>query len=187
MISLRHLSSSGSCTYTCYNPSFHTSTSMPPFASFRSKPLAWKSIVVSHPFSHHPSRSIPRSISQPVPGRSTFSNNCVIEFRSHRSPPKTFARAMPPSGDVRQGGDDAPPKTRVLFVCLGNICRSPTAEAVFRAVVERNGLGDRFDIASCGTGGGSSNWYKVRTPLTSLIPFFVLETLSLQATFSVLS
>jgi len=48
-------------------------------------------------------------------------------------------------------------KTGVLFVCLGNICRSPTAEAVFRAVVERRGLAEKFFIDSCGTGGGASN------------------------------
>ena len=41
--------------------------------------------------------------------------------------------------------------TRVLFVCLGNICRSPTAEAVFRARAERAGLAVTVD--SCGTGG----------------------------------
>jgi hypothetical protein len=42
----------------------------------------------------------------------------------------------------------------------GNICRSPTAEAVFRSVVERKGLADQFDIDSCGTGGGAASWYK---------------------------
>lgn len=42
---------------------------------------------------------------------------------------------------------------RVLFVCLGNICRSPMAEAVFRHEVEAAGLGDRIDIDSAGTGG----------------------------------
>lgn len=41
--------------------------------------------------------------------------------------------------------------TRVLFVCLGNICRSPTAEAVFRARAEAAGL--RVTVDSCGTGG----------------------------------
>jgi protein-tyrosine phosphatase len=40
----------------------------------------------------------------------------------------------------------------VLFVCLGNICRSPTAEAVFRARVKRAGLGDVIAVASAGTG-----------------------------------
>ena len=41
---------------------------------------------------------------------------------------------------------------RVLFVCLGNICRSPTAEGVFRQTVESRGLNQRFDIDSAGTG-----------------------------------
>ena len=40
----------------------------------------------------------------------------------------------------------------VLFVCLGNICRSPTAEGVFRAFVERKGLIDAIRIDSAGTG-----------------------------------
>jgi protein-tyrosine phosphatase len=40
----------------------------------------------------------------------------------------------------------------VLFVCLGNICRSPTAEGVFRALCEREGLGDAVRIESAGTG-----------------------------------
>jgi protein-tyrosine phosphatase len=39
----------------------------------------------------------------------------------------------------------------VLFVCLGNICRSPLAEGVFRDIVEREELGDRFRIDSAGT------------------------------------
>lgn len=41
---------------------------------------------------------------------------------------------------------------RVLFVCLGNICRSPTAEGVFRHAVEARGLGPQFEIDSAGTG-----------------------------------
>lgn len=39
----------------------------------------------------------------------------------------------------------------VLFVCLGNICRSPTAEGVFRDLVEREGLSDKIKIDSAGT------------------------------------
>jgi protein-tyrosine phosphatase len=39
----------------------------------------------------------------------------------------------------------------VLFVCLGNICRSPLAEGVFRQVVEEEGLADSFRIDSAGT------------------------------------
>jgi protein-tyrosine phosphatase len=41
---------------------------------------------------------------------------------------------------------------RVQFVCLGNICRSPLAEAVFRYQVEQAGLASHFEIASSGTG-----------------------------------
>ena len=42
---------------------------------------------------------------------------------------------------------------RVLFVCLGNICRSPLAEALFEQKVAEAGLADRFEIDSAGTGG----------------------------------
>lgn len=42
---------------------------------------------------------------------------------------------------------------KVLFVCTGNICRSPTAEAVFRQMVDDAGLSDRVEIASAGTHG----------------------------------
>ena len=44
------------------------------------------------------------------------------------------------------------PDTAVLFVCLGNICRSPTAEGVFRAAVERAGLAHRIAMDSAGLG-----------------------------------
>jgi protein-tyrosine phosphatase len=42
---------------------------------------------------------------------------------------------------------------RLLFVCLGNICRSPTAEGVMRGLVRDAGLEDRIEIDSAGTGG----------------------------------
>ncbi len=45
-------------------------------------------------------------------------------------------------------------KQRVLFVCLGNICRSPAAEGVLRALTEREGLSQYFEIDSAGTYGG---------------------------------
>ncbi len=41
---------------------------------------------------------------------------------------------------------------RILFVCLGNICRSPTAEGVMRALVREAGLEDEIEIDSAGTG-----------------------------------
>ncbi len=40
----------------------------------------------------------------------------------------------------------------VVFVCLGNICRSPMAEAVFQHLVDEAGLSDKIAVDSCGTG-----------------------------------
>ncbi len=40
----------------------------------------------------------------------------------------------------------------VLFVCLGNICRSPLAEGVFRRLLSDRELADAFHVDSCGTG-----------------------------------
>jgi protein-tyrosine phosphatase len=44
-------------------------------------------------------------------------------------------------------------KQKVLFVCMGNICRSPTAEGVTRALAEREGLQAHFEFDSAGTHG----------------------------------
>lgn len=41
-------------------------------------------------------------------------------------------------------------KERILFVCHGNICRSPMAEYIFKHLVRKAGLEDRFEIASAG-------------------------------------
>jgi protein-tyrosine phosphatase len=45
---------------------------------------------------------------------------------------------------------DIPP-VRVLFVCMGNICRSPTAHGVFQALVETEGLVEWIEVDSAGT------------------------------------
>lgn len=45
-------------------------------------------------------------------------------------------------------------KTKVLFVCLGNICRSPAAEGILRSIAERRGLSDRIGVDSAGTYSG---------------------------------
>jgi len=49
---------------------------------------------------------------------------------------------------------------RVLFVCLGNICRSPTAEAVLRHKLDEAGLSDRIEVDSAGTG----DWHVGKSP-----------------------
>ena len=46
-------------------------------------------------------------------------------------------------------GDRKP--TKILFVCLGNICRSPSAEGIFKHIVESRGLARLFEIDSAGT------------------------------------
>lgn len=51
-------------------------------------------------------------------------------------------------------------KTHVLFVCLGNICRSPMAEALFRHYTAEAGLAHALDIESCGLG----DWHIGRSP-----------------------
>lgn len=42
--------------------------------------------------------------------------------------------------------------SRILFVCSGNICRSPIAEGLFRKMVDERGLRDRFEVDSAATG-----------------------------------
>lgn len=49
---------------------------------------------------------------------------------------------------------------KVLFVCLGNICRSPTAEGVFRQYVEQAGLSEKITIDSAGT----ADWHIGKAP-----------------------
>jgi protein-tyrosine phosphatase len=54
---------------------------------------------------------------------------------------------------------------KVLFVCLGNICRSPTAEGVFQQLINNNFLNKRIQVDSAGT----ANWHQGRTPDTRTI------------------
>ena len=49
---------------------------------------------------------------------------------------------------------------KVLFVCLGNICRSPTAEGVFKKLVREAGLGREIKVDSAGTGA----WHVNQSP-----------------------
>jgi protein-tyrosine phosphatase len=56
----------------------------------------------------------------------------------------------PPQATGPEGRPDRP--VRVLFVCLGNICRSPAAEGVFLHLIAREGLEEAFQVDSAGTG-----------------------------------
>lgn len=64
---------------------------------------------------------------------------------------------------------------RVLFVCLGNICRSPMAEAVFQQMVNEAGLADKIHVDSAGTGswhvGESAHSGTLRTLQKHEIPY----------------
>ena len=51
-------------------------------------------------------------------------------------------------------------KKSILFVCLGNICRSPLAEGVFRSVLAERGMEDDFVIDSAGMG----DWHAGQAP-----------------------
>lgn len=53
-----------------------------------------------------------------------------------------------------------PSRSSILFVCMGNICRSPIAEGVFISLACQRGLADRFHVDSCGTGG----WHVGESP-----------------------
>ena len=51
-------------------------------------------------------------------------------------------------------------KHTILFICLGNICRSPAAEGIMKAFVEKAGLGNQFEIDSAGIG----SWHVGQLP-----------------------
>lgn len=68
--------------------------------------------------------------------------------------PNLDPSTVPALDGQKAGKKEEKRKIRVLFVCLGNICRSPAAEGVFRALAEEKGIADRFVIDSAGLYGG---------------------------------
>jgi protein-tyrosine phosphatase len=58
----------------------------------------------------------------------------------------------------RTGAGGGAGRYRVCVVCMGNICRSPTAEVVLRDELDRAGLGDRVSVESAGTGDWHLGW-----------------------------
>lgn len=78
---------------------------------------------------------------------------------------------------------------KILFVCLGNICRSPAAEGVLQKMVDDAGLSDKVQIASAGTSGyhagelpdprmrehGARRGYELLSPSQQFVPKFFKE------------
>lgn len=54
---------------------------------------------------------------------------------------------------TQQNPKSSAPVKRVLFVCLGNICRSPAAQGVLQRLIDERGLGDAIQVDSAGTSG----------------------------------
>lgn len=63
---------------------------------------------------------------------------------------------------------------KVLFVCLGNICRSPMGEAVFRHLIVQEGLQDKISVDSAGT----ASWHTDKTPHKGTVEILEREGIS---------
>lgn len=106
-----------------------------PFIAFTKTTLLPYKTASSHPllsFSHHPLHHL--SSRNPISASLRFVTAAAEQAAS---------MAAPSTAEPKPFG--------VLFVCLGNICRSPAAEAVFRDVVRKRGLESKFWIDSAGT------------------------------------
>ena len=89
------------------------------------------------------------SITKASPSSSISCKNC----RYYYSPRSVIRASMASSTETKPFS--------VLFVCLGNICRSPAAEGVFTDLVKKRGLDSKFKIDSCGT----IDYHEVGIPL----------------------
>src|SRR5690606_35648469 len=86
---------------------------------------------------------------RPQPG--VREGRCSARRAVQASPARVWRRpARQRLNKKKRGGEDM---TRILFVCTGNICRSPTAEGVARHFIETGGLGGRIEVDSAGTQG----------------------------------
>lgn len=54
---------------------------------------------------------------------------------------------------------------KIMFVCHGNICRSPMAEFIFKRMLEEKGIAGRFSVASCATSAEEISWNGVGNPV----------------------
>lgn len=89
----------------------------------------------------------------------------------------TVRQLMSPS-DAMVSSTPTAERTSVLFVCLGNICRSPLAEGIFRELVARAGESDRFRIDSAGTG----SWHVGSPPDARSVQVAAQHGLDLEST-----
>jgi len=62
-----------------------------------------------------------------------------------------FSQGILHSTQNQPGARQEPVLSRILFVCMGNVCRSPMAEGTLRRILEDAGLGDKVLVASAGT------------------------------------
>ncbi|KAI5666620.1 hypothetical protein M9H77_16473 [Catharanthus roseus] len=104
--------------------------------------LAPSSITPKLQFCHQPSPFLLKKF--------PFSVQCFNNLLRQRRPLSLIKSTMASAPSAA----DTDPTTKpfsVLFICLGNICRSPAAEGVFRDLVKKRGLDSKFNIDSAGT------------------------------------
>src|SRR3954447_1096315 len=86
------------------------------------------------------------------PRRSWTSSACPISSPAG-GPECSAAGARPADGSIGTRTIESVTRPyRIVFVCLGNICRSPMAELAMRRLIDEEGLGDRILVRSAGTG-----------------------------------
>ena len=83
----------------------------------------------------------------------------TIVFKNGIWPQKIAVAKSHRFGDIMNGN-----KKRIMFVCHGNICRSPMAEFIFKMMISERGLADEFEIRSCATS-SEEIWRGVGNPI----------------------
>ncbi|XP_031499943.1 uncharacterized protein LOC116264099 [Nymphaea colorata] len=96
--------------------------------------------------------SVATARSSGKPGLTIFSSKAAVRHSDLERPRSVSSRAVRAMASSDTAATEAATKPfAVLFVCLGNICRSPAGEGVFRDVVKKRGLESKFNIDSAGT------------------------------------
>src|ERR1700712_2992381 len=95
----------------------------------------------------------PRRWPTSSPRRSSTSSGCRTSWPP--AGPGGWGRPATPAETATRAGlgrNAAVARFRIVFVCLGNICRSPMAELAMRRLLDEQGLTDRIEVAIAGTG-----------------------------------